>query len=220
MKPLYIVRIPARPSATVAQTTGPGPATEEETDASTGNADVEVQVKSDSDTAANPIKIEDDETLSKPLESAPSEYIDINPIKSKLYSTNPEASDPYTAPALVNDTSSFSATMNSSSSATAASELPLPASVPTSAARSAPLPLPILIDQKVYYVPNHSTFLFTSALRLASKGSDASNVHDEEVDDREREFSDDEEERAWKKRADIACVYALALPLQRSLLID
>lgn len=31
------------------------------------------------------------------------------------------------------------------------------------------------------------------------KGSDASNVHDEEVDVREMEFSDDEEERAHKK---------------------
>lgn len=51
---------------------------------------------------------------------------------------------------------------------------------------------------RVFFVPGRSTFLFTSALR-AMKGSDASNVYDEEVDEREREFSDDEEERAHKK---------------------
>lgn len=56
----------------------------------------------------------------------------------------------------------------------------------------------IVPSTKVYFVPGRSTFLFTSALR-AMKGSDASNVYDEEVDERELEFSDDEEERAHKK---------------------
>lgn len=54
------------------------------------------------------------------------------------------------------------------------------------------------VGAKVFYVPGRSTFLFTNALRQM-KGSDASNVYDEEVDDREMEFSDDEEERTHKK---------------------
>ena len=52
---------------------------------------------------------------------------------------------------------------------------------------------------KVFYVPKHSTFVFTQPLK-AVKGSDASNFHDEEVGDDEMEFSDDEAEAEHKKQ--------------------
>ncbi|KAI8578302.1 hypothetical protein K450DRAFT_301300 [Umbelopsis ramanniana AG] len=51
---------------------------------------------------------------------------------------------------------------------------------------------------KVYIVPDFSTFLLTRALKM-QKGSDASNIFDEEVADHEMEFSDDEAEQAFKK---------------------
>jgi H/ACA ribonucleoprotein complex non-core subunit NAF1 len=50
----------------------------------------------------------------------------------------------------------------------------------------------------IYYVPQHSTYVFTQALK-AMKGSDASNIHDEEVGDDELEFSDDEAEAEYKR---------------------
>lgn len=52
---------------------------------------------------------------------------------------------------------------------------------------------------KIYYVPEHSTFVFTQPLK-AVKGSDASNFHDEEVGDDEMEFSDDEAEAEHKRQ--------------------
>lgn len=52
---------------------------------------------------------------------------------------------------------------------------------------------------KVFYVPQHSTFVFTQPLK-AVKGSDASNFHDEEVGDEEMEFSDDEQEAEHKRQ--------------------
>lgn len=54
-------------------------------------------------------------------------------------------------------------------------------------------------DMTVYYVPAHSTFVFTQPLK-GLKGSDASNFHDEEIADEEMEFSDDEAEAEYKKR--------------------
>ncbi|KIW65863.1 hypothetical protein PV04_08081 [Phialophora macrospora] len=51
----------------------------------------------------------------------------------------------------------------------------------------------------VYYVPDHSTFVFTLPLKTI-KGSDASNFHDEEVGDDEMEFSDDEAEAEHKRQ--------------------
>ncbi|KAK6373563.1 hypothetical protein LTS17_008055 [Exophiala oligosperma] len=51
----------------------------------------------------------------------------------------------------------------------------------------------------VFYVPQHSTFVFTQPLK-AVKGSDASNFHDEEVGDDEMEFSDDEAEAEHKRQ--------------------
>ena len=50
----------------------------------------------------------------------------------------------------------------------------------------------------VYYVPQHSTYVFTQALQ-GMKGSDASNVHDEEIGVEEMEFSDDEAEAEYKR---------------------
>jgi len=52
---------------------------------------------------------------------------------------------------------------------------------------------------KVYYVKDHSSFVFTQPLK-AVKGSDASNFHDEEVGDDEMEFSDDEAEAEHKRQ--------------------
>ncbi|EME42117.1 hypothetical protein DOTSEDRAFT_174961, partial [Dothistroma septosporum NZE10] len=52
---------------------------------------------------------------------------------------------------------------------------------------------------RIYYVDTHSTFVFTQPLRTA-KGTDASNIHDEEIGEDELEFSDDEEEAAFKSQ--------------------
>lgn len=51
----------------------------------------------------------------------------------------------------------------------------------------------------IFYVVDHSTFVFTQPLK-GLKGSDASNLHDEEVGDEEVEFSDDEAEAEYKRR--------------------
>ena len=51
----------------------------------------------------------------------------------------------------------------------------------------------------VFYSEKHSTTVFTQPLK-AFKGSDASNIHDEEVADDEIEFSNDEAEAEYKKR--------------------
>ncbi|KAF7532855.1 hypothetical protein G7054_g7590 [Neopestalotiopsis clavispora] len=56
----------------------------------------------------------------------------------------------------------------------------------------------IEVATKIYYVPELSTFVFTEPLR-AMKGTDASNLNDEELNDEEMEFSDDEKEMAYKK---------------------
>ncbi|KAL8734295.1 MAG: hypothetical protein Q9166_001493 [cf. Caloplaca sp. 2 TL-2023] len=51
----------------------------------------------------------------------------------------------------------------------------------------------------IFYVGQHSSYVFTQSLK-ALKGSDASNMHDEEVADDELEFSDDEAEAEYKRR--------------------
>ena len=51
----------------------------------------------------------------------------------------------------------------------------------------------------VYYAPQHSEFVFTRSLQ-GVKGSDASNLYDEEVAADEAEFSDDEAEAEHKKQ--------------------
>lgn len=57
----------------------------------------------------------------------------------------------------------------------------------------------IQLGKPVYYVPNGSSYILTRALRAMGKGSDASNIWDEEIGDDEQEFSDDEAEAAYKK---------------------
>lgn len=49
----------------------------------------------------------------------------------------------------------------------------------------------------IFYVKDHSTYVFTKPLRMV-KGSDASNLYDEEAD--EIEFSDDEAEALYKQQ--------------------
>ncbi len=57
----------------------------------------------------------------------------------------------------------------------------------------------LALGTKVFYSEQHSTYVFTQSLK-AYKGSDASNLHDEEVGDEEIEFSDDEKEAEHKRR--------------------
>ncbi|KAM3588357.1 hypothetical protein VKS41_000805 [Umbelopsis sp. WA50703] len=52
---------------------------------------------------------------------------------------------------------------------------------------------------KVYNVPELSTFLLTRVIKM-QKGSDASNLYDEEVDENDMAFSDDEAELAHKRK--------------------
>ncbi|KZF25206.1 NAF1-domain-containing protein [Xylona heveae TC161] len=59
--------------------------------------------------------------------------------------------------------------------------------------------LGISTGTRVFYVERHSSFVFTQPLK-ALKGSDASNLHDEEIGEEEVEFSDDEAEAEYKKR--------------------
>ncbi|KAJ5285205.1 hypothetical protein N7497_005319 [Penicillium chrysogenum] len=51
----------------------------------------------------------------------------------------------------------------------------------------------------IFYVEEHSTFVFTQPLK-GMKGSDASNFHDEEIAEEEMEFSDDEAEAEYKRK--------------------
>ncbi|MCJ1229957.1 hypothetical protein MMC12_006628 [Toensbergia leucococca] len=57
----------------------------------------------------------------------------------------------------------------------------------------------ILKGTQIFYVERHSTYVFTQPLK-AFKGSDASNLHDEEVGDDELDFSDDEAEAEHKRK--------------------
>jgi H/ACA ribonucleoprotein complex non-core subunit NAF1 len=57
----------------------------------------------------------------------------------------------------------------------------------------------VTVGIKVFYPEKHATFVFTQALK-AYKGSDASNLHDEEVGADEMEFSDDEAEAEHKRK--------------------
>ncbi|KAF9531912.1 Gar1/Naf1 RNA binding region-domain-containing protein [Crepidotus variabilis] len=57
----------------------------------------------------------------------------------------------------------------------------------------------VTVGREVFHVPARSRFVFVSQIR-AYKGSDASNVHDEEPADDELEFSDDEVEATYKSR--------------------
>ncbi|KAI0033966.1 Gar1/Naf1 RNA binding region-domain-containing protein [Vararia minispora EC-137] len=57
----------------------------------------------------------------------------------------------------------------------------------------------VSVGRPVFYLPRYGKFVFVSELRRL-KGSDASNVHDEEPAEYELEFSDDEEEAAHRAR--------------------
>ena len=57
----------------------------------------------------------------------------------------------------------------------------------------------VMVASKIFYVERYSTYVFTDALKVI-KGSDASNINDEEVAEDELEFSDDEAEAAYKRR--------------------
>ncbi|KAK9778600.1 putative H/ACA ribonucleoprotein complex non-core subunit NAF1 [Seiridium cardinale] len=58
--------------------------------------------------------------------------------------------------------------------------------------------LGIEVGTKIYYANEHATFVFTEPLK-GLRGTDASNLNDEEVNDDEMEFSDDEKEMAYKR---------------------
>lgn len=40
----------------------------------------------------------------------------------------------------------------------------------------------VVLDSTLYYVPDHASFVFTRSIR-GIKGSDASNLYDEEIND-------------------------------------
>ncbi|TDZ17148.1 H/ACA ribonucleoprotein complex non-core subunit NAF1 [Colletotrichum orbiculare MAFF 240422] len=58
----------------------------------------------------------------------------------------------------------------------------------------------LVLGTKVFYPTAHAKFVFTEPLKNL-KGSDASNIHDEEVAEEEMEFSDDEKEAEHKRQA-------------------
>jgi H/ACA ribonucleoprotein complex non-core subunit NAF1 len=56
----------------------------------------------------------------------------------------------------------------------------------------------IRVAREVYHIPQRSKFVFMEYLKKL-RGSDASNIHDEEPGEDEMEFSDDEQEAAFKQ---------------------
>ncbi|KAG1757215.1 Gar1/Naf1 RNA binding region-domain-containing protein [Suillus lakei] len=56
----------------------------------------------------------------------------------------------------------------------------------------------IRVAREVYHIPQRSNFVFMEYLKKL-RGSDASNIHDEEPGEEEMEFSDDEQEAAFKQ---------------------
>lgn len=54
------------------------------------------------------------------------------------------------------------------------------------------------VGTQIFYSASHANYVFTAALK-SMKGSDASNLHDEEVAEDEAEFSDDEKEAEYKR---------------------
>lgn len=61
-----------------------------------------------------------------------------------------------------------------------------------------PAELGLAAGTKIFYPADHANYVFTEPLKNL-KGSDASNIHDEEVGDDEMEFSDDEKEAEYKR---------------------
>jgi H/ACA ribonucleoprotein complex non-core subunit NAF1 len=66
----------------------------------------------------------------------------------------------------------------------------------------------IRVAREVYHIPQRSNFVFMEYLKKL-RGSDASNIHDEEPGEDEMEFSDDEQEAAFKQARKKKYVYAL-----------
>ena len=56
----------------------------------------------------------------------------------------------------------------------------------------------VKVGRRVYSVPSQCSFVFTEKLKQM-KGTDASNMHDEEPGEDEMEFSDDEKEAEYKR---------------------
>ncbi|CAE6481837.1 unnamed protein product [Rhizoctonia solani] len=56
----------------------------------------------------------------------------------------------------------------------------------------------VRVGRQVFHVPTRSNFVFTNEIARI-KGSDASNLHDEEVGEDQLEFSDDEAEAQWRR---------------------
>jgi H/ACA ribonucleoprotein complex non-core subunit NAF1 len=64
---------------------------------------------------------------------------------------------------------------------------------------SPPSPSPYFVSRAVFHVPRRSNFVFVNELKRL-KGSDASNVYDEEPTGHDAvDFSDDEEEARYKR---------------------
>ncbi len=59
--------------------------------------------------------------------------------------------------------------------------------------------LGLVVGMPIFYSVEHANYVFTQPLK-AAKGTDASNLHDEEVPAEEMEFSDDEKEAEYKKQ--------------------
>ncbi|CAE6438789.1 unnamed protein product [Rhizoctonia solani] len=56
----------------------------------------------------------------------------------------------------------------------------------------------VRVGRQVFHVPTRSNFVFTHEIARI-KGSDASNLHDEEVAEDQMDFSDDEAEAQWRR---------------------
>ncbi|CAE6436914.1 unnamed protein product [Rhizoctonia solani] len=56
----------------------------------------------------------------------------------------------------------------------------------------------VWVGKQVFHIPTRSNFVFTSEIARI-KGSDASNLHDEEVGEDQLDFSDDEAEAQWRR---------------------
>lgn len=77
-------------------------------------------------------------------------------------------------------------------------------------ASALPDPTVFTVGKAVYYCPKMASFVFTRDLR-AMKGSDASNVWDEEVGAAEMEWSDDEAEQEYKRSQKAEYVFFLSM---------
>jgi H/ACA ribonucleoprotein complex non-core subunit NAF1 len=68
----------------------------------------------------------------------------------------------------------------------------------------------IRVAREVYHIPQRSNFVFMEYLKKL-RGSDASNIHDEEPGEDEMEFSDDEQEAAFKQARKKKYVHGLKM---------